>query len=255
MTEKQEIVKIENLNIAYANNTVLENVNLTIKENDFLGVIGPNGGGKTTLLKVMLGLLNPSSGSVNIMGTSSQQARRYMGYIPQQNIFFDNDFPISVLETVVMGRLSQKKYFEYYNKDDKKIAQSALESVGMIEYKDRQISELSGGQLQRILIARALTTKPKLLLLDEPTSNVDSALQVGIYSLLKKLKSEMTIVIVSHDIGVISSYVEKIACLNKKLFYHDAKEITVEDLQKTYHCPVDVIAHGVPHRVMKEHSD
>ena len=251
MTSKV-IVKLEDVWVQYSSGLALEAVNLSIKEKDFLGIIGPNGGGKTTLLKVILGLVKPSRGKIEIFGDFEKNERRSVGYVSQYNQF-DRNFPISVFDVVTMGRLGKRGLFKRYSKEDKEVALKALETVEMAGYKDNQMGGLSGGQQQRVFIARALSTKPKLLLLDEPTANVDKPMQKELYELLKTLKKEMAIVLVSHDISAVSVYVDKIACLNKKLFYHDSKEISSDDIEATYQCPIDLIAHGVPHRILKEH--
>ncbi|MFC1912528.1 metal ABC transporter ATP-binding protein [Chloroflexota bacterium] len=249
----QEIVKLDNIWVHYDSVPILEGINLTVAANDFLGIIGPNGGGKTTLLKVILGLLKPSRGRVTVMGRTPQRGHKLIGYISQYNLF-DRDFPIDVLDVVLMGRYGQASLFQGFSQEDKKIAIEALETVEMKEYKDRQIGRLSGGEQQRVFIARALATNPKLLLLDEPTASIAPNMQAEFYELLEKLKQRMAIVLVSHDMSAVSIYVDKIACLNHQLFYHGSKEVPAEKLEKTYRCPIQLLAHGtVPHRVLKEH--
>ncbi|MFC2069542.1 metal ABC transporter ATP-binding protein, partial [Chloroflexota bacterium] len=208
---------------------------------------------KTTLLKTILGLHRPARGRVLVMGQPPEKTRRAIGYVSQHNLF-DRDFPLNVLDMVLMGRIGIKGMLKYFQLEDKVLAREALQTVGMLSYQKQQIGKLSGGEQQRILIARALVSQPKLLLLDEPTASVDPAMQTGLYELLEKLKNDMAIVMVSHDISAVSVYVDKIACLNRQLFYHGSKEITSEILEATYKCPVQMIAHGtVPHRVLKEH--
>lgn len=253
MTAENRIVELKNVWLSLENQVVLEDINLSIGPGDFLGIIGPNGAGKTTLLKIILGLIKPDRGEVLVFGRPPKDARKFLGYVPQTT-FFDKEFPISVEEVVLLGRLSQIGSLRRFNREDKRIAEEALKTVGIWPLKDRQIGQLSGGQRQRVLIARALTQNPKLLILDEPISSVDKPMQIGVYELLEKLKKEMTIILVSHDIGAVSTFVNKIACLNRKLFYHDSKEITAEHLEAVYQCPVDLIAHGVPHRILKEHK-
>lgn len=248
-----EIVALQDIWVGYDDSPILENVNLSIQKGDFLGIIGPNGGGKTTLLKVILGLIRPSRGKVLVLGKSPEESRRFIGYVSQFSLF-DRDFPIAVWDVVMMGRYGRAGLFRRYGKEDKRIAQSALQTVGMLDFKDRQIGRLSGGQQQRVLIARALVTEPRLLLLDEPMASVDPAMQTEFYELLERLKQQMAIVLVSHDISAISIYVDKIACLNRQLFYHGSKEIGPEVMEATYKCPVAMIAHGiVPHRVLMDH--
>lgn len=249
----KEAIKLENVWVQFGNIPVLDGITLTIDKNDFVGIIGPNGGGKTTLLKIILGLITPTSGKVSVLGNSPVHSRKYIGYIPQQNQF-DPDFPINVWDVVLMGRYGRRGLFKRYGKDDIAAATKALENVGMLEHRYRQIGKLSGGEQQRVFIARALVSEPEILLLDEPTASVDAASQREFYELLKNLKEKMTIIIVSHDIGVTSIYVDKIACLNRQLYYHGSTEISPEILEVTYKCPVQMIAHGaVPHRVLGEH--
>lgn len=247
------VIEIKNLNVFQGNNLVLENINLTLKEKEFLGIIGPNGGGKTTLLKVMLGLMKYDSGSVLIFGKEPKLSRQMIGYVPQFSNF-EAEFPISVWDVVLMGRLGSKKLFGKVNELDKEFARDAMAKVNLSGYESRIVGSLSGGEKQRVLIARALATNPKLLLLDEPTASVDSSLGKNFYDLLTQLSKEKTIILVSHDIGAISQNVRKIACMNKKLIFHNSKEVSKEMLEQTYHCPVDLIAHGVPHRVLDIHE-
>jgi len=249
-----EVIRLEDVWVHYDDLGVLEGVNLSVEEGDFLGVIGPNGGGKTTLLKTILGLVKPSKGKVSILGDSPERARRFIGYVPQYTQF-DRHFPISVWQVVLMGRLGHKGCCKGYDDKDRSIAADALAKVEMLDLKDRQVGKLSLGQVQRVLIARALATEPKLLLLDEPTASLDTRIEVGLYELLSRLNEEVTIVLVSHDIGVISAYVKTIACLNRRLVYHGAKEITADMLDATYECPVNLIAHGLPHRVLTRHRE
>ncbi len=252
MNNKEEIVKLNHVWAGYQGIPALEDVCLSIRKNDFLGIIGPNGGGKTTLLKIILGLIRPLRGEVTIFGKPPQKVRKQIGYVPQTRHFPWN-FPANVLEVTLMGRLCYSRIFSNYSKTDIQIAEEKLQLVGLKELRFRPIGELSEGQKQRVFIARALASEPKLLLLDEPTASLDTCIQQDIYEILKNLKKNIAIVLVSHDIGVISSHVDKIACLNRKLFYHHKKEINIKDLEAAYKCPVDIIAHGVPHRVMKQH--
>lgn len=237
----------------YNDAPALEGIDLRIEENDFLGIIGPNGGGKTTLLKVILGLVSPSQGRVAVLGQQPQSSRGLIGYVPQHNLF-DRDFPIDVWDVALMGLQVRTGLLRRYSREDKVAAKAALDTVGMLEHRDRQMGKLSGGEQQRVLIARALASQPRLLLLDEPTASVDTTVQTEFYDLLDRLKQRMAIVLVSHDISALSVHVGKIACLNRQLFHHGSPEIEAEVLEATYKCPVQMIAHGtVPHRVLKEH--
>lgn len=252
MEKNQKIISLKDVSVHINGNCILDHVNLNVNQYDFLAIIGPNGGGKTTLLKAILGLILPNSGEISILGVSSKIARKKIGYVPQLSQI-NTHFPITVLETVLYGRLSHLKIMQRFSRHDYQCAQKALETVKMLDFKDTQIEHLSGGQKQRVFIARALCAQPEILLLDEPTAHVDSLMQGEIYELLNELKTKLTILLVTHDMGVISSYVNKIACLNKQLFFHDSKEICKEDLEAVYQCPIDLIAHGIPHRVLKNH--
>lgn len=250
----EKVIELKDVWVRYGNQTILEAVNLELKEpKGLLGIIGPNGGGKTTFLKVLLGLLKPYKGSVKLFGKSPEKSRDLVGYVPQYK-GFDFDFPISVWEVVLTGRMSHTGFLKKYKAEDIKATEEALKTVEMLEYKDRQIGQLSGGQRQRVFIARALATNPRLLLLDEPNSGLDPHMQDELYRLLDALKQKMAIIMVTHDLSAVSVYVDKIACLNRTLHYHDSREIPVEDLEATYQCPVELIAHGVPHRVLEIHK-
>jgi zinc transport system ATP-binding protein len=249
----EEVVSIRDIWVHFDGTPILEGVSLSVEKGDFLGIIGPNGGGKTTLLKVILGLVSPSRGVVSVLGQPPEKSRHRIGYVAQYNLF-DRDFPINVREAVLMGCNGTRGLVRRYSRQDRERALEALETVGMLPYQNHQIGKLSGGEQQRVFIARALVSRPKLLLLDEPTASVDPAMQTGFYELLERLKKEITIIMVSHDISAVSIYVDKIACLNRELFYHGSKEIEPEVLEATYKCPVQMIAHGtIPHRVLKEH--
>ena len=249
----EEVVKLEDVWVYYDGVPALEGVNLSIEQEDFLGIIGPNGGGKTTLLKVILGLITPRRGKILVLGKPPERSRNSIGYVPQHNLF-DRDFPISLWDVVLMGRYGRTGPVRRYSKEDWRITQEALQTVGMLDYKNRQIGQLSAGQQQRVFIARALVAEPRLLLLDEPTASVDPAMQTEFYELLVRLKQRMAIVLVSHDISAVSIHVNKLACLNHQLFYHGSKEVEPEVLEATYKCPIQMIAHGtIPHRVLKEH--
>jgi zinc transport system ATP-binding protein len=249
------IVSISDLWVYRAEHAVLENINLELYAADFLGLIGPNGGGKSTLLKVMLGLIKPDRGSITLFGLQPAAARSCVGYMPQKTVF-DQSFPVNVLDVVLMGRYSRTGLMRRYNRVDRQAALKALEAVGMEDRALREIGALSGGEQQRVFVARSLVSDPKLLLLDEPTAGVDSAQQTDFYDLLCHLNRDLqiAIVLVSHDVTAISKYVNKIACLNQRLYYHDSKELSNEDIEKAYGCPVEMIAHGTPHRVLREHD-
>ncbi|MBF0100544.1 MAG: ABC transporter ATP-binding protein [Desulfobacterales bacterium] len=248
------ILEINDVFFGYNRQVVLENINLTIREFDFVAMIGPNGGGKTTLLKLILGLLKPHKGTIRVFGSPAQKASHFIGYVPQ-NIHINVNFPITALDVVCMGKLGpEKKNSRNMDRDD---ALTILEKLSMSAYANRKMGELSGGQRQRVFIARALISNPKLLLLDEPTASIDSKGQSEFYDLLKQLNQELTIIVVSHDLLVISSHVKSVACLNRRLFYHAQSEITSCMFDSMYPnsecCPVEMVAHGLPHRVLQNH--
>jgi len=247
------VVELRDVWVRYDDVPVLEGINLTVARHDFLGIIGPNGGGKSTLLKVILGLISPDSGVVEVLGEAPERSRRAVGYVAQRSVF-DRDFPASVWDVVLMGRHALRGLLRRYRGEDMAAAEQALERVGMLDARRKQIGRLSGGEQQRVFIARALVGEPQLLLLDEPLASVDPSMQTGLYELLGDLRHSLTVVMVSHDIGAISVHVDSIACLNRKLFHHGSRELTPAILEATYQCPVQLIAHGpVPHRVLKEH--
>lgn len=247
------VITIENLDFSYVRGVkILENINLTIKPGDFLGVIGANGGGKTTLLKIILGLLEPDKGSVKVFDQAPVAARRQVGYVPQY-AKIDLDYPINVLDVVLMGLLGNKKVLRRFSRQDKKKVLDTLAKVGIEDLAKKQIGELSGGQRQRVLIARALVRSPKLLILDEPTSSVDAKAGSDFFELLKELNKEITIIVVSHDVGMISPYINKVACLNNTLYFHDSGEINEAVIKSGYKCDIELLGHGIPHRVLKKH--
>lgn len=245
-------VETTDLSFVYHKIPVLKDVNLQIAEGDFVLLMGPNGGGKTTLLKLMLGLLQPTAGSVRIAGKPPAQMSHHIGYVPQ-NVHINQQFPISALDVVLMGKLKPGRKKAWHSPLDRTAAHKVLDRLGMGAYCHRRIGELSGGQRQRVMIARALITDPTLLIMDEPTSGLDSGGQDEFYNLLKELNKAMTIVLASHDLMILSSYVKSIACVNQTVYHHHESEVT-QDMVGMFHCPVELVAHGVPHRVLKEHD-
>jgi zinc transport system ATP-binding protein len=216
-------------------------------------VLGPNGSGKTTLVKLLLGLLRPARGSVRVLGVPPERARGRVGYVPQR-VQFDLDFPIRVADVVRMGRLRRGRMLRPLGPQDQGAVERALATVEIGARAARPIGSLSGGQLQRVLIARALAQEPELLLLDEPTASLDERIGTGVWDLLQALSESMTVVVISHDIGAISRHVRTVACLNRRLHAHPSRELTPEILEATYGCPIDLIAHGHPHRVLGRHG-
>ncbi len=245
-------IHIENLNVSYDNTQALKDINLDVQQGEFLGIMGPNGGGKSTFLKAILGLIPKDSGKVTFFG--KEDTTKDIGYVPQFSLV-DKKFPISVVEVVMTAMLKDGIHpFFKFNSKHKEKAIKCLEEVGIKHLYKRQISELSGGEFQRLLIARALAVDPKILLLDEPTASVDPKSKEAIYNLLEQLNNKITIVMITHDLEAISSKVKKIACLNETLVYHGSPQLTNDVVTKLYGCPVDLIAHGVPHRVLGAHE-
>ena len=239
----EDVVVIDNVTFSYNRIPVVENVNLTIKEEEFLGVVGPNAGGKSTLLKLILGLLQPDKGNITIMGMSPYYGRSRIGYVPQYPSF-SRDFPITVMDTVLTGRLGNTRWYGNYLKQDREIALQAMEAVEIADVWQRPVGSLSGGQLQRVLIARALACQPEILILDEPTANIDVRVEEDIFGLLKQYNDHMTIIVVSHDIAFISGYVDRVACLNHTLVCHSTEEISGKTIEELYGTPVRMIQHA-----------
>ena len=232
-----ELINISNLFYKYHKTDVLENINLTIKSDDFLAIIGPNGGGKSTLLKLILGLLTPQNGTI-INNIKTNQ----VGYVPQ-NTNLNIDFPITALEIVLMGIISSKKRIFGYSKEDIQQAKASLEKVSMGNFANSKIGDLSGGQRQRVFIARALCSNPKIMLLDEPTASIDVKGQREVYELLKELNKNICIVVVSHDISVLLNYAKNVAHINKNLVYHSLENIQKNISTSNEHlCEVELLS-------------
>ena len=251
--KKKAIIEIQDLWFSYNGYLVLKEVNLCVNEGDFIALIGPNGGGKTTLLKLMLGLLRPIRGTIRVLGQAPKYVSSKIGYVPQ-DIHINLDFPISVQDVVLMGLIKGRGGWRHYSREDREKVRAALEKVDIWPFHRRRIRELSGGQRQRVFLARALVSEPEILFLDEPTSNIDTQGQSAFYDLLKELNNYTTILIVSHDLMVLSSYIRSVACISRQLIFHEAPEITKDMIEMAYHCPVELIAHGIPHRVLDNHN-
>ncbi len=218
------IIECDCLSVDLGGVRVLDGLTLSVGEGDFLALVGPNGGGKTTLLRVILGLERFSAGSARVFGELPGCSPGRIGYVPQR-LFFDREFPISVRDLVLMGRLSKKKLFQHYNRLDKERVDEAIGLAGLERLIERRIGDLSGGELQRALIARALAGEPELLLLDEPTASIDPQMKTTIYDLIEKLKERLTIVLVTHDTALIGRYVTKVATLNVTLELHEPNPV------------------------------
>ena len=238
----ETIIRLDDVSFSYVGPLVLENVSLSISAKEFLGVVGPNGGGKSTLLKLILGLLQPSSGTITVFGTTPGKGRKRIGYVPQQ-ARFNRDFPITVDDAVLLGRLGRSRFLVRYSKKDRSLCEQALRETEILDLKRRRLNTLSGGQLQRVLIARALVSDPEVLILDEPTANIDLRVEEDIFDLLKRLNQRATIIVVSHDVGFISQYVNRVACLNRTLICHQTSDISGEMIENLYASPVQMIKH------------
>ncbi|MCP3871585.1 MAG: metal ABC transporter ATP-binding protein [Desulfobacteraceae bacterium] len=252
----KSIVELKNVDFSYNGQPVLEQVNLTIRKDDFMAVIGPNGGGKTTLLKLILGLMSPDGGTIDVMGGLPRKASSAIGYVPQ-NVHINNNFPITAMDVVLMGKLRVGNRWKKNAGKDRDEAIKILGRLDMEPHAYKKIGELSGGQRQRVFIARALMTQPQLLLLDEPTASIDTKGQAEFFRLLKQLNKKVAILVVSHDLFVVSNYVKSVACVNKGLHYHPHEEITGDMLETMYSCSVEdicrvqVLAHGLPKKTLK----
>ena len=262
----KKIAELISVSAGYHDNIILHNVTLPVYQNDFLGIIGPNGGGKTTILKILLGSVTPVKGEIifypdNLRTTLAHDGSEklqnknsgvVLGYLPQ-NSMIDKKFPVSVIDVVLSGLNIKKRFLERYSRSDVEEADRIIKKFGISGERDTHIAELSGGQLQRVFLSRAMISAPDILLLDEPDSFVDERMKKTLYDILKEINKDTAIVLVSHDAGVISSYVKNIACVNNSLEYHPSGELT-KGILENYACPIDVITHGkVPHRVLHEH--
>lgn len=245
------VIEVSRVNFSYNGAPVLTDVSLTVSEREFLAFIGPNGGGKTTLLKLMLGLLKPVSGTIKVFGRPPAEVSHRIGYVAQ-DVTYNRSFPISVMDVVLMGRMHF--HGKRLTRRDRAVCRQALEQLEMIDYQNARIDDLSGGQKERVFIARALAGDPDILFMDEPTANLDSAGRSDLYTRLKEINRTKTIIVVSHDMMVLSSYITSVACISNSLHYHGQAEITEDMLETSYQCPVELIAHGLPHRVLKPHE-
>ena len=247
--DRGPIIALKGVTAGYSRDRpIIDGIDLAVHRRDFLAVIGPNGGGKTTLLKVMLGLLEPWEGSVEVLGRPPEKSRGSVGYVPQ--VIPEETFPITVMDVVLMGRLKNAGRPGRFGKDDRRAAMDDLERLDVEDLAAADMNSLSGGQKQRVLIARALAGRPEILLLDEPVASVDHETQESFFNLLAELNDEITVVLVTHDVGAVSSHVKNIACINRLLISH-GDTISSESVARAYGCPFELISHGgVPHRVL-----
>jgi zinc transport system ATP-binding protein len=248
-------IELRDVSFSFDSVPVLSHVNLSIYHGDFVAVIGPNGGGKTTLVKLMLGLLSPKKGSVRLLGGEPSDTCRKVGYMPQYSTG-EKGFPITVFEVALLGRHGCTPRGCSFTREDMEAAEKALERVGMSEFKNKRIGELSVGQVQRALLARALVSDPRVLFLDEPMASIDIDGQTRLFDLLGKLNEEITILFVTHDVGLLSRYIKSVACVSQTVHFHHAPEITSDmaSLLMGEECAMELVAHGFPHRVLERHN-
>ena len=248
MTEKP-LIAARHVSFGYGPETVVEDVSLEIRPRDFLAIIGPNGGGKTTLVKILLGLLRPWSGEV--VWTPPVRPGR-MGYVPQFSTF-DKDFPLRVSDVVLMGRLGRRSLLRSYTRQDRVDVEKVLDRLGLTPLAAEHVREISGGQLQRVLIARAVVSEPEILFLDEPTASIDAESRGTLTGLLEELNQRIPVVVITHDVTGLAHLVRRIACVNRRLVCHEGAELDAHALEEAYGGPVELVTHGVPHRVLHRH--
>ena len=252
MTHRKKIISLRNVGVAYEGHAALEGVNLDIYEDDFIGIIGPNGGGKSSLVKAIMGAVE-HNGEIEISDILRKGNHYKIGYMPQVSQF-DMRFPISIEEVVLSGLQTEKGFFGRYTAKDKELAHKTLEKMGIAELASRPIGEVSGGEMQRALLCRAIISEPKLLILDEPTNFVDNSFEREFYTMVQELSHNMAVMIVSHDLGTITSVVKSIVCVNRTAHRHDSNILTEEQL-RNYNCPIQIVSHGhIPHTVLEHHS-
>lgn len=246
------LVELKNVAVSYGRKQVLRDVSLTVREKDFLGIIGPNGGGKTTLVKTILGLLPVTEGTLTFYSEGKSVQGISIGYLPQYNQI-DKKFPITVYDVILSGL--KKKWWKSYSKADHEAVRSMLKRMGVENMADRPIGALSGGQIQRVLLGRAIISRPEMVILDEPNTYMDKQFESQLYYILEEINKECAVVLVSHDIGAVLQNVRSIACVNETLDYHPDTELPDGWLEEKLNCPIDLVGHGnMPHRVLKCHK-
>lgn len=244
MTDAPVIIDFESVCFSYGGPTVLEDVTLQVRERDFACIVGPNGGGKTTLLRLVLGLEQPTRGRVRVFGKPAADVCQLVGYMPQ-HAEFDPQFPVDVMDVVLMGRLGKGRRLGWYGKRDRETARRVLNEVGIDELRRRPFATLSGGQRQRVLVARALASEPRLLVLDEPITHLDPAAEHGLYELLRELNQRLTVVMVSHDLQVVSPAARSVICVNRTVAVHPTSEFDDEHIEELYGRPVRMVRHDL----------
>lgn len=248
------ILSLRGIAAAYDKKMVLHDVNLDVYSRDFLGIIGPNGGGKTTLIKLILGLLNPTAGAISYFSDGKSVDSLCMGYLPQYTSI-DKKFPICVEEVILSGLSARKPLIGGFSHAQKEKAAETIDRMGLHGLAKRPIGQLSGGQLQRALLGRAVISDPQLLILDEPSTYIDKQFEARLYELLAEINRDCAIVLVSHDIGTVLQNVKTIACVNETLHYHSDTDVTGEWIEQHFQCPIEVVGHGaIPHRVLGKHE-
>ncbi len=242
------VISIHNVSFGYDDRLVLEGISLDIFPKDFILIIGPNGGGKTTLIKLILGIIKPWKGTIQF---DSSIATR-LGYVPQFSNFNKN-FPISVFDFVLMGRSHGRNYLKRYGREDKTATEAILKRMDLYDLRRKEMNTLSGGQVQRALIARALVSDPLVLFLDEPTTSIDFTSQISLLEFLEDINRKMAILVITHDPTPFAATYQHIACVNKELYYHSQNELDRHTLEKVYGCPVELLGHGIPHTFLHRH--
>lgn len=246
----ENLIEIEHLAYGYQERAVLEDISLTIAPQDFILLIGPNGGGKTTLLKLILGILIPWSGTIRFRSKTGGR----LGYVPQ-SAHFNRDFPISVFDMVLTGCIRGDNYLSRHTREEEEKTDAIIEKLALYGRRKDNITDLSGGQLQRVLIARALVSDPVSLFLDEPTTAMDITSQTDLLDLLAELQERMSIMVVTHDPTPFSKSYRHIACLNTRLYFHGRGELDSTTLERVYGCPVEILGHGIPHTLLAAHGE
>lgn len=240
--EQETVVAVRDVSFSFGETSVLADVTLEIDGGDFVCIVGPNGGGKTTLVRLILGLLKPDRGRIEVLGMGPEAALPHVGYVPQ-HFQFDMSFPVRVQDVVLMGCLVEHRWFGFYSKTDREAARRALDHVGLEDLENRPFAALSGGQRQRVLIARALVSQPKVLILDEPMANIDPAVQDELYALLRELSKQTTILMVTHDIGFVSAMFNRVVCVNRAVWMHPTSDLTGDTIRNLYGNDVRMVRH------------